>query len=288
MIAQKHCGTTAWRAFMPEYKDTQENTYTYDEDKGIYLSKMDRIQGLLPTFNHKHESDNDAEDSLSSMEENDPSFCVIEHLSVEMLNSYRICTATRIPGGQDSASSIGGLRPTNLSTCTTRAGGSYGESLIIDDQTDNSNEPESIKSYYSTSDLPGYPPIILFPWCNNSSLPQLIPSTSLLLQLAKKATNSWPSSFQQAYEAWSPKAHMAIPQSWTLKEKNNLLWYAYNFTQRNESPTTAQEFFNQGGKRWVDQVFTFWWKYYNSPEAPPLDQGSTQTMHLPPPLYLLC
>jgi hypothetical protein len=109
MIAEKHCGEAAWNAFMPEYKQIQQSTYTFDETKGIYLSKMDKIQGQLPNFTLEDREEEEDENSLSSIEDVDQAFCVIEHLSIEMLNSYRIRTATRIPGGVDSASSIGGI-----------------------------------------------------------------------------------------------------------------------------------------------------------------------------------
>ena len=277
MIAQKHCGPTAWKAFTPEYRDIQESTYTYDEAKGVYLSKMDRIQGQLPNFNLEDNPDDD-DNSLSSIEDVDKSFCVIEHLSIEMLNSYRIRTATRTPGGPDSASSVGGIRPSPMSTCSTRAGGSFGQSIVVDDDTDMESRDASITSLYSTSELPGYPPELQLSWCAQDTLPELLPTIDLLFNLAKSSSSKWTKTFQDAYDKWAPGANLSKPQSWTLNEKRNLIWYSFQFYQRNNQEHTAEEFFQKGGPRWVDHIFRFWWRYFTNPEAPQLDK----TLPLPP------
>jgi hypothetical protein len=91
MVAEKQCGHTAWNAFCSDYKKIQQATYKFDEVKGIYLSKMDKIQSQLPPsvlkIPKQEESD---DDSLSSIKELDKNFCVIQHLTYEMLNSFRV------------------------------------------------------------------------------------------------------------------------------------------------------------------------------------------------------
>ena len=243
---------------------------------------MDKIQSQLPNFTLDND-DEEEDNSLSSIEEVDQAFCVIEHLSIEMLNSYRIRTATRIPGGIDSASSVGGVQPSQMSTCSTRAGGSFGESIVIDDDKNDSNM-ESTASMYSTSELPNFPTPPPNPWCKSDTLPHLAPTTNLLLSLAKQPAIQWTPDFKKSFEKWAPTAQLTNPQSWSINEKKNLIWYSYHFSQRNEPKHTPEEFFKKGGERWIDHIFAFWWKYFTSPEAPPLDRDTEiKTLQLPPP-----
>jgi hypothetical protein len=118
---------------------------------------------------------------------------------------------------------------------------------------------DSTTSLYSTSELPNFPNTPLVPWCRSNTFPHLAPTTNLLLSLAKQTTTKWTIDFKKAFDKWAPTAQLTNPQSWSLNKKKNLIWYSYNFSQRNDLKHTPEEFFNKGGERWIDHILTYWW-----------------------------
>jgi hypothetical protein len=127
-------------------------------------------------------------------------------------------------------------------------------------EVDQDEESEA-RSYYSATDLPGFPILQSNPWCHDPEFPHITSNGKLLNSLMEVQLPPWTEEFQQCHQEWAQRAYLSTASPLNIVQKQGLLWFSYNFYKRNSHYITPEKFFYKGGITWEDQIFKFWWDY---------------------------
>jgi hypothetical protein len=223
LIAWKHGGDPAWHVFTEEYKTSQLDTYT-KSDRGIWESHMDRIQRNLPQppkESNPMEEDSDDNSSISSGDTDESErFCMVEHIDVVMIDSYRVRSAAKLRG-TDSASSIGGIRAAPMSAYGSVTGDiSFGQSEIASDQ----GLPDDA-THDSVSHIPGFPTTTSMDetWLPVDQLPHLHSTSSWLTQL-QEPPDTYQDSFDEIFDMWHSRVVDTLWTDMPTESKKAATW----------------------------------------------------------------